>query len=373
MAAPKSGLSAQFMYAAETTWGVYKAPTVSQRLISETLTRQDERLESKGIIAGRRVRSSDQWAIGRTKCGGGVQFELTNKDIAVLVSHMMGAASTPYTPGDLYGYGLTLQVGVPDINGTVQPKSYVGSKIAKWQLGCAVGEIATFGIDVVAAREVLVRVVTDGATNTNTTVTSVTAAFTNDDIGKPISGTNIPANTTISAVASATSVTISQAATGTGTGLTLTIGAALGTVSYTAATKPVTFVQGSLTVASSSVSVKKATLSGDNGLDVDRFFLGSQELSEPIEANLRAYTLALEVEFANLTQYRRYINASEVACVLTFTGPGTFSMVITTNVRLDGDTAQISGPGLTMQTLPMVCIGPTTDAGAISIALTEAS
>jgi hypothetical protein len=69
------------------------------------------------------------------------------------------------------------------------------------------------------------RTVTDGATNSNTTVTSATAAFSADDVGKTITGTGIPANTTISAVGSATSVTISQAATATATGVTLRIGA----------------------------------------------------------------------------------------------------------------------------------------------------
>lgn len=67
------------------------------------------------------------------------------------------------------------------------------------------------------------RTVTDGATNTNTTVTSATAAFDNRDIKALISGTGIPAGAYIVAINSATSVTISAAATATATGVTLTI------------------------------------------------------------------------------------------------------------------------------------------------------
>jgi hypothetical protein len=68
------------------------------------------------------------------------------------------------------------------------------------------------------------RVVTDGATNTNTTVTSATAAFLSDrDKGADISATGIPAGAYIVAVVNATTVTISAAATATATGLTLTI------------------------------------------------------------------------------------------------------------------------------------------------------
>ena len=68
------------------------------------------------------------------------------------------------------------------------------------------------------------RSVADGATNTNTTVTSATAAFTAADVGKFITGGTIPVGATITAVGSATSVTISAAATATATAVTLVIG-----------------------------------------------------------------------------------------------------------------------------------------------------
>lgn len=67
------------------------------------------------------------------------------------------------------------------------------------------------------------RIVSDAVTATSTTVTSATAAFTKVDIGKQITGTNIANNTTITAVASATSVTISAAAVASATGGTLII------------------------------------------------------------------------------------------------------------------------------------------------------
>lgn len=373
MTNPRSGLSAQVGWSAEDTWGVPKTVTTFQRLVSESMTREDERIESAGIIAGRRVLTSDEWVAGKRKVGGSLGFELTTKDLAVLWQHAMGDASSPYTPGDLTGLGLTFQIGKPDVSGTVQPFTYAGCKIAKWELAGKVGEIATFGVDLVAKREILVRTVADGATNTNTTVTSATAAFTDDDIGKPISGTNIPAGTTITAVASATSVTISQAATGTGTGITLTIGVALASASYTSGVKPVSFVQGSVTVAGSAVKIKSFKLAGDNGLDAERYFFGQADIDEPLETKLREYTGELEVEFTDLTQYRRYLNASELACVLTFSASGGFSQVITTNVRLDGNTPTVGGTEIVPQTIPFKCIASGADSTAISIALTEAS
>lgn len=68
------------------------------------------------------------------------------------------------------------------------------------------------------------RVVTDGATNSNTTVTSATAAFLQTrDRGATISGGTIPAGAVILDVVSPTQVTISAAAATTATGVTLTI------------------------------------------------------------------------------------------------------------------------------------------------------
>jgi hypothetical protein len=69
------------------------------------------------------------------------------------------------------------------------------------------------------------RTVTDGVLASDTTVTSASAAFTDFDIGRPISDEDgeIPAGTVIVAVASPTSVTISQAATASESGAHLTI------------------------------------------------------------------------------------------------------------------------------------------------------
>lgn len=67
------------------------------------------------------------------------------------------------------------------------------------------------------------RTVTDGVTNSTTTVTSATAAFTPYDRGRTIVGTGIPTGAYIVSVASATSVTISAAATASATGVSLTI------------------------------------------------------------------------------------------------------------------------------------------------------
>jgi len=70
----------------------------------------------------------------------------------------------------------------------------------------------------------MTRTVTDGVTvNGSPTLTSATAAFTTADVGNPITGTNIPASTTISAYSSATSVTLSKNATASGSPVTFKV------------------------------------------------------------------------------------------------------------------------------------------------------
>lgn len=70
------------------------------------------------------------------------------------------------------------------------------------------------------------RSVTDGATDTTTTVTSATAAFTAVDVGKKITGAGIPAGTIIDVVNSGTSATLTNATTATASGVTFVIGQA---------------------------------------------------------------------------------------------------------------------------------------------------
>lgn len=67
------------------------------------------------------------------------------------------------------------------------------------------------------------RVVTDGATSTNTALTSATATFTAADVGAAVSGAGIQANTTIASVTNGTTVVLSLATTATASSVTVTI------------------------------------------------------------------------------------------------------------------------------------------------------
>lgn len=373
----RTGLSAQIGYATESTVGTPVTVTAFVPLLSETLSQDKTRLESAGIIAGRRVLTSDQWNGGNVTVSGSVQHELYNRGLGKLFTAMFGDVTTtgagPYThtftPGSLVGDALTVQVGRPATNGTVYPFTYAGMKVSSWEIACAQGEIATVGLDLVGQREFAYRQVTDGVTTSGSAaISSSTAAFSTDDVGKPISGTGIPSGATIAAVTSATAATLSANATATGTGVTFTLGVALASASYPASIKPLKFNHAAITIGGSSVNVMSLSISGDNGLNADRRFLGSQYISEPLEASLRNYSGTIDIEFTDLTQYTRFVAGTEAALVASFTS-GSDSVTITTNVRFDGSTPQVGGPEILTQSLPFKCVASSTDASAITVAL----
>lgn len=66
-------------------------------------------------------------------------------------------------------------------------------------------------------------VITDGVSNSTTTITSATAAFTAADVGATITGTDLPAGVYIASITNGTTVVLSAAATGTGSARTWTI------------------------------------------------------------------------------------------------------------------------------------------------------
>jgi hypothetical protein len=363
----KTGSAGALGVAVEVTPGVPVAPTVwIPFLPGDSLGQAIERMESGDIIAGRRYLATEQWDQGLITVGGDTQFELKNRGMGKLFAGMLGVPVTtgsgPYThtysTGDLPS--LTLQKLVPANTGTLYPLTYAGMKVASWQLGFASGAFATLGH----------RTVADGVTNSTTTVTSATAAFTENDIGKPISGTDMPAGATIVAVASATSITISANATGTGTAKALVIGVAAGTPSFLASQRSFAFQRGSISLGGTTVKVKTGTLSGANGLADDRAFIGQQWHDEALEGNeLRSVTGSLELEFADRVQYNRYVAAAELAMVLVFRASNGDTTTITSNIRYDGETPKIATRGVIPQTIPIKAIGSSGDSSAITAVL----
>lgn len=118
-----------------------------------------------------------------------------------------------------------------------------------------------------------IRAFDDGVTVVGTTVTSASANFTAADVGRGISGTDIPVGATIASRQSATSITLSAAATAAATGAVITIGAEEVPTSARQVNDAV-FTSGSSTVTSASAAFSAT----DVGLKVTNPVLASTKI-----------------------------------------------------------------------------------------------
>lgn len=308
MAAP-SALAAQFGFKAEGTFGTPVTPDVFLPLVSESLTQEIEPLESEGLMVGRRFLDSDQWKQGPKTVSGDLQFEVYEQSIGTLLKHCLGSVNTT-------GAGPYTHVITP-------------------------GSLTGLGLTIQIGRP-----------DTGGTVRPFTYA------GCKITSWEL-------AVEAGQIATFGISVVGT---VAETTGTALASASYAAqATTPFVANQVSVnSIGGTATNMKGFTLSGDNGLDTDRRFLGSALPAQPLEANRRDYTGEVSLEFSSLTDYQRYTGATEADILLTLSN-GTESLAVNTHARFDGTTPTVGGQGLVMLDQPFRVLGDGTDADAITL------
>ena len=313
-----SGLAAQLMIAEEVTYGTFVTPTRSLELVSESMKTSIERIESKGLRAGRRV--VGKWLPGKTASVGDIDLEVNGIGFGMLFKHCFGT-DTITGPTDTVKYthtmsptdlpvGLSMQIGKPSIDGTVQPFSYAGCRVNTWEMGMKAGELLTLKCGIVAQSEV----------------------------------------------------------------------SASGTIPLAVYSDPaihlMSFVGAGVTCGGVEVDLTDFTFKGDNKLDTSRFKLRSAAtIKQPLENSWREYMGTLTADFESMVQYNHFLAGDELSVVATFVGAliaggttSTYGVTITANCRYDGDTPAVNGPGLLGLTIPVkVSASGATDAGAISL------
>ncbi|MEB3367418.1 phage tail tube protein [Saccharopolyspora mangrovi] len=310
-----SGLSAQIGFAEEVTYGTYVAPTRFYEFLSEDVSKEIERVESEALRAGTRTLRSDRWTPGKINVEGDVELELMTKGAGLMLKHMMGGVAT--TQPDA--------VNSP----TVYKHTFTPDEVPTG-LTCQVGR---------------------------TSIDGVTRPFSY--VGCVISEWEMEA-----AVDDPVSLTVSLLGRDEDTAQTLA------TASYPANNKLYTFIHGSLTIDGTPLDVKEFSLSGENGLDDDRYFLGSQLRKKPVQAELLNFEGEVSTEFNNLTLYNKFLQGQEAALVLTFDSGVviedalTYKFVITANVRFDGETPTVNGPEVLEQSIAFKCIDSGTGPGS---------
>lgn len=141
-----SALDAQVGVGVEVTPGTAVTPTRFAEFSSESIESTYARIESKGLRPGRQYRSDSRFTPYFESAAGDLELEVVSKGMGLFFKHMLGAAAAPvgptdgtyshvFTPGDLAGDSLTVQVGRPEYDGSsVLPFTYAGGKIATWEL-----------------------------------------------------------------------------------------------------------------------------------------------------------------------------------------------------------------------------------------------
>jgi hypothetical protein len=152
-----SGLGGQFGYITETTVGTLVTVNKFLPVNSAPIGTEIEPNDSMGIRAGRLVTAA--WKQGKRTVSGTVEMDLWNADVASMFKHMFGAVSVAtngaqhdytYTPDDHSGLSFSSQVGVPDINGVVRPRTFAGCKVTGWSIGAEAGSLCTLSLDIAA-------------------------------------------------------------------------------------------------------------------------------------------------------------------------------------------------------------------------------
>lgn len=298
-------------YVLETTWNVPEAPTTwAEWKDSSGFDVDPNVVQGEGLQQGADFDRADRRVALVAKPSGKIEVDLLSLGLGPLLQAWAGSSTSANVSGTMYQQvhtfhttavsldSFAVQEGIVNVDGTLDPQTWRGCHVKSGEIAVPASGLATLKLDVDARSAHMTRTVADGVTtNTSATLSSATAAFDFDDIGAPVSGTGIPASTTITAVATdGTSCTMSAAATADGTGLTITIGQAYATPSYGSGgslfsnalpatgalvlggtlTAPTTTALGSLSGGTTAVGMKSWTFTCDNGLDTDRDVIGGR-------------------------------------------------------------------------------------------------
>ena len=367
-AAVGSGISSQIMYSLESSdgvnsgvWGVFPATAGvigvwrPLEFKSETLALKKTTVQGQGLHAGGLFDRTSRRVLTNYDAGGAITVDLPNRNLNSLLQMMTGSINSSATglapgnvlylpiqlgvtgayqsyhsPGSTGGVSLAIQKGVPtaDAAGStvVEPFSYVGCKISDWEISVQTGAIVQFMMTIDARNELA------GTGNGDPLNTAVPALQTFTETG--VQGTvTTPGFTDPLSV-----FHFRQATLNTGGVPTLSTG--------------------KLTVpgAAAAANIKSCSFKETHALDTNRYFIGSNGFkAEQIENGFRKLTGSFEAEFlSSETYYNAFAADTTLSLQLTFVGgtagtSGTNADTLTVtfpNVKLDGESPTIGGPGV---------------------------
>ena len=307
----------------ETEYGTGVAPTDFYEPAGDSVTGSYERIESEAI-RGPYLRE-DRFAPNPKGAAGQWTFEVLDKGFGKWFKRMLGSADTTVpgttiaTPGSLEGQSFSGQAARyatgGDAAGALVPFGYHGGKVSEWELSCEVDAIVKLALTLDFAKEV-------------------------------IDGTGVDA---------------------------------LAEPTYPAASQLMTFVGGSVTVGGTAFDVSSVTLTGNNGLKVDRYGMrGSSSTTkrEPKSEAMKTLSFELNGEFEDDTHAQRVASALATGAVATlslhFDSPQGGTLDIEAPVaRFDEGPVSIDRK-VTEQDLKGVLLAPVAGTAPVTVTYVEA-
>jgi hypothetical protein len=157
-----SGLGGQLSIKAETVFGTYVAPDKHLVGYLKGSPRfEPNRTQGGGLYAGEAAVRGARYVETTRSASGSITVEVSRKQAGIILAHMLGSSSSPVQQAasiaylqthtlnaDQLGKSLTIQVGVPQTDGSVRAYTFLGSKIQKATFSCGVDEILTCDVEV---------------------------------------------------------------------------------------------------------------------------------------------------------------------------------------------------------------------------------
>lgn len=335
-----SGLGAQLVALDEGTYGVFPGFTGarSYEFKTETLELKKTAVQGEGLAAGHVYERTRRRVVTEYDVSGAITMDCPTRQLGYWCQYMVGDfTETPAQIGStgiyktvfqpksgLRGHSFCIQKGVPTAdNATVEPVTYVGSKLASWSLKAATGAIAELTLNVTARNELA------GA------------------------GNGDPLNVSVPTLQSPWGVPTS----GLGESMFHFREATL----YTGGTPTLAGGVVSLTSATAAAEIKDCTIGQTFAFDDTRFFLGSSGFkAEPIENNYRKISGSFTAEWQSSEAfYNAFAADTTTSLELTFVGASVSTSnylldIIIPNVKLEGETPKVGGPAVVTQALNFV-------------------
>lgn len=316
-----AGFDSQVGYAIESPSGTYTAPTRAIEHVKSTLKSTRPDIVSKGIKAGRRHQGRRMK--GNEIVGGTVSHELSAVNTGLLLVQALGAVSTtgagPYThtitPGALVETRtLTVQVGTPSYDGTVNPFNFVGCQVKSGQISVKNGEAAMLDFDWVGQH---LQNTGDG-----------------DSVGTLVAAT------------------------------------------YDSNWAPFTSLNAVLSIAGSEYEFDDITFKFDNGLRTGNYTNRSTTPSKAKlskEQGFRTWSATINSDLWNLTAMNRAFTGTEVAFSLVLDAGASNKLTIAGNMRSQVDSPTVDGTTLVKQGLTVDLLSTTSDAAGLTLTLVNSN